>query len=60
MPVKPVAATEWRFGWMRAEVAVIGAGPAGILAARAAASEAQVLLLDDNIRPGGQIWRRKS
>jgi thioredoxin reductase len=58
VPVKPVAATEWRFGWMRAEVAVIGAGPAGIFAARAAASEAQVLLLDDNIRPGGQIWRR--
>jgi NADPH-dependent 2,4-dienoyl-CoA reductase/sulfur reductase-like enzyme len=43
---------------MRAEVAVIGAGPAGIFAARAAAGEAQVLLLDDNIRPGGQIWRR--
>ena len=43
---------------MRAEVAIIGAGPAGILAARAAAKKAQVLLLDDNIRPGGQIWRR--
>jgi NADPH-dependent 2,4-dienoyl-CoA reductase/sulfur reductase-like enzyme len=43
---------------MRAEVAIIGAGPAGILAARAAARKAQVLLLDDNMRPGGQIWRR--
>jgi D-hydroxyproline dehydrogenase subunit alpha len=43
---------------MRAEVAIIGAGPAGILAARAASRKAQVLLLDDNLRPGGQIWRR--
>jgi NADPH-dependent 2,4-dienoyl-CoA reductase/sulfur reductase-like enzyme len=43
---------------MRAEVAIIGAGPAGILAARAAARKAQVFLLDDNLRPGGQIWRR--
>ncbi|MBV8278207.1 MAG: NAD(P)/FAD-dependent oxidoreductase [Verrucomicrobia bacterium] len=43
---------------MRAEVAIVGAGPAGIFAARAAAGKAQVLLLDDNIRPGGQIWRR--
>lgn len=43
---------------MRAEVAIVGAGPAGISAARAAAKEAQVWLLDDNIRPGGQIWRR--
>jgi D-hydroxyproline dehydrogenase subunit alpha len=43
---------------MRAEVAIIGAGPAGIFAARAAANQAQVLVLDDNLRPGGQIWRR--
>jgi NADPH-dependent 2,4-dienoyl-CoA reductase/sulfur reductase-like enzyme len=43
---------------MRAEVAIIGAGPAGIFAARAAARKAQVLILDDNLRPGGQIWRR--
>ena len=43
---------------MRAEVAIIGAGPAGIFAARAAARKAQVILLDDNLRPGGQIWRR--
>ncbi|MBV9874497.1 MAG: FAD-dependent oxidoreductase [Verrucomicrobia bacterium] len=43
---------------MRAEVAIIGAGPAGISAARAAARKAQVLVLDDNLRPGGQIWRR--
>jgi D-hydroxyproline dehydrogenase subunit alpha len=57
-PVKPVAAKEWRSGLMRAEVAIIGAGPAGIFAARAAANQAQVLVLDDNLRPGGQIWRR--
>jgi len=43
---------------MRAEVAIIGAGPAGIFAGRAAARKAQVLILDDNLRPGGQIWRR--
>ena len=43
---------------MHAEVAIIGAGPAGIFAARAAARKAQVFLLDDNLRPGGQIWRR--
>jgi len=43
---------------MRGEVAIVGAGPAGIFAARAAASKAQVLVLDDNLRPGGQIWRR--
>jgi D-hydroxyproline dehydrogenase subunit alpha len=43
---------------MRAEVAIVGAGPAGIFAARAAARKAQVLVLDDNISPGGQIWRR--
>jgi D-hydroxyproline dehydrogenase subunit alpha len=57
-PAKPVVAKEWRSGRMRAEVAIIGAGPAGIFAARAAASKAQVLVLDDNLRPGGQIWRR--
>jgi D-hydroxyproline dehydrogenase subunit alpha len=43
---------------MRAEVAIIGAGSAGIFAARAAARKAEVLVLDDNLRPGGQIWRR--
>jgi D-hydroxyproline dehydrogenase subunit alpha len=40
------------------EVLVIGAGPAGLSAARAAASGgAQVLVLDDNPVSGGQIWR---
>ncbi|MGB6363466.1 MAG: FAD-dependent oxidoreductase [Thermoanaerobaculia bacterium] len=44
-----------------AEVAVVGAGPAGIAAAcRAAESGARVLLLDENPRVGGQIWRGAS
>lgn len=42
----------------RFDVAVVGAGPAGIAAAVSAAdSGAKVALLDDNPRPGGQIWR---
>jgi NADPH-dependent 2,4-dienoyl-CoA reductase/sulfur reductase-like enzyme len=40
------------------DVAVVGAGPAGIAAAVSAADRgASVALLDDNPRPGGQIWR---
>jgi NADPH-dependent 2,4-dienoyl-CoA reductase/sulfur reductase-like enzyme len=40
------------------DVAVIGAGPAGIAAAVAASeSGARVALIDDNPAPGGQIWR---
>lgn len=41
-----------------ADVLIIGAGPAGINAALAAApSGARIVLLDDNPWPGGQIWR---
>jgi NADPH-dependent 2,4-dienoyl-CoA reductase/sulfur reductase-like enzyme len=41
-----------------ADLLIIGAGPAGINAALAAApSGARIVLLDDNPRPGGQIWR---
>ncbi|HSM15592.1 MAG TPA: FAD-dependent oxidoreductase, partial [Gemmatimonadales bacterium] len=41
-----------------AEVLVIGAGPAGLAAAAAAADDgADVLVVDENPRPGGQIWR---
>jgi NADPH-dependent 2,4-dienoyl-CoA reductase/sulfur reductase-like enzyme len=37
---------------------VIGAGPAGLAAAcRAAECGAHVAIIDDNLRPGGQIWR---
>jgi D-hydroxyproline dehydrogenase subunit alpha len=40
------------------DVAVIGAGPAGLAAARRAAEAgARVILVDDNPAPGGQIWR---
>src|ERR1700729_4141780 len=40
------------------DVAVIGAGPAGLAAAaRASESGARVAIVDDNPRPGGQIWR---
>lgn len=40
------------------DVLIIGAGPAGLAAACAAAESGQsVLVLDDNLRPGGQIWR---
>lgn len=42
----------------RAEVVVVGAGPAGIAAAeRAAAYGRSVIVLDDNPEVGGQIWR---
>jgi D-hydroxyproline dehydrogenase subunit alpha len=41
-----------------ADVIVVGAGPAGIAAATAAARHGlSVLLLDDNPAAGGQIWR---
>lgn len=42
----------------RTEVLVIGAGPAGIAAATAAAENGRdVIGLDDNVTTGGQIWR---
>lgn len=41
-----------------ADLLIIGAGPAGMSAALAAASSgARIILLDDNSLPGGQIWR---
>jgi D-hydroxyproline dehydrogenase subunit alpha len=41
------------------EVLVVGAGPAGLAAAVAAAEAGQrVAVIDDNAAPGGQIWRR--
>ena len=42
----------------RCDLLVIGAGPAGLQAALAAApSGARITVLDDNPAPGGQIWR---
>ncbi|WP_256831661.1 FAD/NAD(P)-binding oxidoreductase [Pseudomonas sp. Pse1] len=41
-----------------ADLLIIGAGPAGLAAALAAApSDARIVLLDDNPLAGGQIWR---
>jgi NADPH-dependent 2,4-dienoyl-CoA reductase/sulfur reductase-like enzyme len=41
------------------DIVIVGAGPAGLNAARAAAcAGASVALLDDNPRAGGQIWRQ--
>ena len=43
---------------MKVDILIIGAGPAGMAAALAAApSGARIALLDDNPLPGGQIWR---
>lgn len=40
------------------DVLVVGSGPAGLAAAATAAEcESQVVLVDDNPTPGGQIWR---
>jgi len=44
-----------------ADVAVVGAGPAGIAAATVAAEHGlRVLLIDEGPRPGGQIWRHRA
>ena len=40
---------------MTFDVAIIGAGPAGLKAARKAGKS--TVLIDDNPQPGGQIWR---
>src|SRR5215467_10930638 len=45
-------------GQLNCDIAVVGGGPAGIAAAvTAAESNQKVVLIDDNPRPGGQIWR---
>ena len=42
----------------RAEVVVVGAGPAGIAAAvHAAEAGARTVIVDEQRRPGGQVWR---
>jgi D-hydroxyproline dehydrogenase subunit alpha len=41
------------------DLVVIGAGPAGLAAARAAArSGMRIAVVDDNAQAGGQVWRR--
>ena len=42
----------------RCDLLIVGAGPAGMAAAIAAASSGMAItIVDDNIQPGGQIWR---
>ena len=42
------------------DLAIVGAGPAGLAAARAAGSRGlTVLILDEGFRAGGQIWRHR-
>jgi len=44
---------------MKFDILIIGAGPAGLNAARTAAEAgANVGVIDDNALPGGQIWRQ--
>src|SRR4051794_177781 len=43
---------------MRPDIAIVGAGPAGLeAAALARAHGASVLLLDEGTAPGGRIWQ---
>ncbi|HHQ6535535.1 TPA: FAD-dependent oxidoreductase [Serratia fonticola] len=43
---------------LQCEVLIIGAGPAGLAAALAVGESRQrIIMIDDNPRPGGQIWR---
>lgn len=43
------------------DVAVVGAGPAGLAAAGAAAAQgAKVVVIDSSEQPGGQFWRHRS
>lgn len=40
------------------QIVIVGSGPAGLAAAQAASHSAtSILMIDDNPRPGGQIWR---
>jgi NADPH-dependent 2,4-dienoyl-CoA reductase/sulfur reductase-like enzyme len=56
LPAHPGEASSQRF-----DVLIIGAGPAGLAAARTASeSGATVAIVDDNPAPGGQIWRAQS
>ena len=41
------------------DVAVVGAGPAGLAAASEASAHCRVVLVDAGVRPGGQFWRHR-
>ncbi|SED10277.1 NADPH-dependent 2,4-dienoyl-CoA reductase, sulfur reductase [Pseudomonas saponiphila] len=44
---------------LHCQILIVGSGPAGLAAARAASHSARsIVLIDDNPRPGGQIWRQ--
>ncbi|MES2306725.1 MAG: FAD/NAD(P)-binding oxidoreductase [Gemmatimonadota bacterium] len=44
----------------RVDIVVIGAGPAGLAAAASAAARGRrVLVIDQGLRPGGQVWRHQ-
>lgn len=59
IPVMAPGAAATAAATIRADVVVVGAGPAGLAAAcRAAEAGANVLLLDEAPAPGGQVWRR--
>ncbi|MFT9774359.1 NAD(P)/FAD-dependent oxidoreductase [Brevibacterium casei] len=47
---------------LTADIAVIGAGPAGLAAANAAAAggASTILVVDSAIQPGGQFWRHRT
>lgn len=48
-------------GRRRVDVVVVGAGPAGLAAATAAAATGRrVLVIDQAVRPGGQVWRHQT
>ncbi|MES2124705.1 MAG: FAD/NAD(P)-binding oxidoreductase [Gemmatimonadota bacterium] len=48
-------------GRRRVDIVVVGAGPAGLAAATAAAATGRrVLVIDQAVRAGGQIWRHRS
>jgi NADPH-dependent 2,4-dienoyl-CoA reductase/sulfur reductase-like enzyme len=56
-PVTP-SMTEQHSAHEHCDILIIGAGPAGLAAALAAApSGAAITIVDDNRQPGGQIWR---
>lgn len=43
---------------LQCQILIVGSGPAGLAAAQAASHRARsILVVDDNPRPGGQIWR---
>jgi NADPH-dependent 2,4-dienoyl-CoA reductase/sulfur reductase-like enzyme len=54
------ADVELRRATLECDVAVVGGGPAGIAAAaRAAEAGARVVVVDQGLRPGGQVWRHR-